>query len=87
LADGRYNGPMPTPSETFVMNLQAAIREKREALGLSLTEAASKAKVSRMHWHRIEVGDKSPTAGMLKKIADALGVKVSTLVIAAERRA
>jgi transcriptional regulator with XRE-family HTH domain len=69
------------------MKLQDAIREKREAAGLSVSEAARRAGLHRLHWHQLETGLRDPTVKTIYKIAGALKMKPGDLLNLAERRA
>lgn len=60
----------------------AKIKELREGLGLSMAEAARRAKLpSRGRWWQIESGDlENVTVVTLERIAAALGVKAKDLL-------
>lgn len=47
---------------------------------MGLTELARLAGVSRSYLYQIESGESSPTVGVLKSVATALGVRVADLV-------
>jgi transcriptional regulator with XRE-family HTH domain len=63
-------------------NIGDRIRARREALGLSLSEAAGRAGMrARAQWHDLEsdkVGD--PRASTLLRVASALGCSVDELL-------
>lgn len=56
------------------------IKAIREAKGLNQIWVANKAGMSQGHWSQIENADYDPLVSTLRRIAKALGVKVSELV-------
>jgi transcriptional regulator with XRE-family HTH domain len=70
------------------MNIDALIAQRlkahRSARGWSLDELAQRSGVSRAMISRIERCDSSPTAGLLAKLSDALGVSLSSLMTEAD---
>ena len=56
-----------------------AIRTARERKGLSQTEVAKKASITRNTVARIERGEQEPTFATVKKIAKVLDIDISTL--------
>jgi transcriptional regulator with XRE-family HTH domain len=56
------------------------LRKIRVAKGLSQTELAKKAHVSRAYVFRLEAGGSDPTVGVLQRLAKALGVPVTALL-------
>ena len=60
--------------------LGRTIRRYREDQHMRLTELARLAGVSRSYVYQIENGQSSPTVGVVKSIATALGVRVADLV-------
>lgn len=58
----------------------ATIRAMRELLGLEAKELARRATMSASYLCEIEGGDKQPSAAVRKRIADALGVDVASLI-------
>jgi transcriptional regulator with XRE-family HTH domain len=62
------------------------IRREREGHGWSLSELAERAGVSRAMIHKLEHGGASPTAALLSRLADALGVAMSELIARVERQ-
>jgi transcriptional regulator with XRE-family HTH domain len=65
-----------TPAKTTGMK----IRARRERVGMSQAELASRARLSRGYLIRLEAGRQDPTLGTLERLAKALGVKVRALV-------
>jgi transcriptional regulator with XRE-family HTH domain len=61
------------------------LRERREALGLSLDQLAALSGVSRAMIARVERRESSPTAGLLGKLCNGLGVTISSVMADAER--
>lgn len=79
---------MAKPSPSFAGNpalvrLGAVIRAERQALGLSQEALADKANIDRSYMGGIERGEHNIAIMNLLKIADALGVKASTLMTSA----
>lgn len=62
-----------------------ALRQLREARGLSQEAAALACGIDRSYYGKIERGMKSPTLGTIWRIADALEVQPSDLMIRAEK--
>ena len=56
------------------------LKKIRVAKGLSQTELAKKARVSRAYVFRLEAGGSDPTVGVLQRLAKALGVPVAALL-------
>lgn len=63
------------------------VRERREALGLSLEDLAARCGVSRSMISRIERIESSPTAALLGRLCAGLGLTLSGLMAHAERSA
>ncbi len=61
-----------------------AVRTRREQLGLSQESLGFRAGLHRNYISDIELGLKSPTLCVIVRLAEALGVTVSTLIRAAE---
>lgn len=72
------------------MDIEATIarrlKDLRSARGWSLEELAQRSGVSRAMISRIERRDSSPTAGLLARLCDALGITLSTLMTDASAR-
>jgi transcriptional regulator with XRE-family HTH domain len=76
---------MPTDSRSAeLIALGNAIRRRRLAQELTLTQLASEAQVSRVMLVGIEGGRRNPGIRSIFKIADALGVRPHELVLDAE---
>jgi transcriptional regulator with XRE-family HTH domain len=56
------------------------LKKTREAKGLSQTELARRARVSRAYVFRLEAGGSDPTVGVLQRLAKALSVPVTKLL-------
>jgi transcriptional regulator with XRE-family HTH domain len=56
------------------------LKKAREAKGLSQSDLAKKAGVSRAYVFRLEAGGSDPTVGVLQRLAKALGVPVTALL-------
>jgi transcriptional regulator with XRE-family HTH domain len=77
---------MPNDSERLLKTLGATIRSKREAAGLSVSEAARRTELHRLHWHQIEIGKRIPTVRTLCAIADTIGILPGDLLNLADKR-
>jgi transcriptional regulator with XRE-family HTH domain len=62
------------------------MQEMRKAQGLSLREFARRAEIDRNYAADIERGIRNPTVGVLEQMAGALGMTLSDLILAAEKR-
>lgn len=61
--------------------LGTVIKSRREARGMSQVELATKAKIARPYLIRLESGQqKNPSLAVLKRLAKALGVRVTRLL-------
>jgi transcriptional regulator with XRE-family HTH domain len=56
------------------------LKRLRETKGLSQEALARKASITREYVNKLEAGRYDPTVGVLKRIAKALGVKVTELL-------
>jgi len=56
------------------------LKKLRESKGLTQAALAERARISRAYLARLEMGLHDPHLSRLRKLAKALGVKVSTLV-------
>ncbi|HLK43461.1 MAG TPA: helix-turn-helix domain-containing protein [Thermoleophilia bacterium] len=63
----------------------AAVREAREAAGLSVMALAERAGVSRAMIAKVEREEAQPTAALLGRLSGGLGISLSSLVARAER--
>lgn len=75
--------PLPEPADTeldgWLKFVSSRIREEREKAGLTQVQLAAKAGIPQPHLSKLENGVHSPTSMTLEKIANALGVPLSTL--------
>lgn len=62
------------------MTIGETIRRLREQRGMNQRELAKKAGISHSYVSDVERGDATPSLKFLEKIADALGVRLSTLL-------
>lgn len=60
------------------------LKERREALGLSMGQLAERSGVSKAMIAKVESGASSPTAGLLGRLCAGLGVTLSSLMLSAE---
>ncbi len=64
----------------------AAVRKRREEMGLSQEQLATKADLDRTYISGIERGTRNPTLRIVSRIADALECSISDLFGAKQRR-
>ena len=62
-----------------------ALRQARDARGLSQEAAALACKVDRAYFGKIERGEKNPTFDTIWRLADGLGTRPSELLARTER--
>ncbi|WP_135468541.1 helix-turn-helix domain-containing protein [Crenalkalicoccus roseus] len=68
------------------MSFGSVVREKRQALAISLNDFAERLGVSPAYWSRIERDqEKPPRDELIEKAAAILGVRLDDLFIEAER--
>lgn len=70
----------PQSSDDIYAFVGLRIREERKARGMTLDEVASRAMMNASFLHYIEKNKKRPSLGMVKRIADALGLTVRDLL-------
>ena len=66
-------------------NFGTILRRLRNAKGWSQIDLAVRLDVSRSHIGRLETGEKQPSLKMLFRLADALEVPASTIVLEMEK--
>ena len=66
--------------------LGAAIRERRQATGLSQEAVAEKARLHRTYIGMVERAERNVSVDKLDQIATALAVRASALLLQAERK-
>ena len=66
------------------VRIAANLRQRREDLGLSLGQLATRSGVSKAMVAKVESGASSPTASLLGRLCAGLGVTLSSLMLAAE---
>jgi len=64
---------------TAKSNFGDTIRQRRLMSGLTTRQLSIKSGVSSSHLHRVERGERFPSAGILRKLAPALGISESEL--------
>jgi transcriptional regulator with XRE-family HTH domain len=69
---------MATPADRAIQ-LGAALRTRRKALGINMTAAADAAGMSRATWHRLERGETGVAWGLLLAAAAALDLDLRLL--------
>ena len=75
---------MASTSDLQVRAFGAAVRARREQLGLSQEALSYKAKMHRTYVSDVERAARNPTVRVIWKLADALGTQPSALFRAAE---
>jgi transcriptional regulator with XRE-family HTH domain len=68
------------------VRLAKAIRNRREALGISQEAFADQIGVHRTYYGAVELGKQNLTLRSVEKIADGLEVSVSSLFVAADKQ-
>jgi transcriptional regulator with XRE-family HTH domain len=71
---------LSTKADNLAAQVGHAVRQRRVDLGLSLRAVAAKSKVSASMISDIERGTKYPTISTLAALAEALGVRIATLI-------
>lgn len=66
-------------------NVGAVLRRIRTEGGLSQDEIAARVGVSRSHIGRFESGEKIPNLKMLFRLAEALGIPASDIILEVEK--
>lgn len=64
----------------LALRLGGRLRERRNALGLTLVRTAGDAGISVSHLSSVETGGNVPSLGILARIADALGLSLNALL-------
>ena len=74
----------PTGATTFDPRLArafgAAVRERRQSLGISQEDLSSLANVERSHMGKLERGEHLPSLQIILRLGDALGVNPGALI-------
>ncbi len=89
-ARGRSRRATDRPSESSTSQtvterrIAEGIKKRREALGLSANDLAERTGVSRAMVSKIERLDVSPTAALLGRLCNGLGMTLSSLIASAE---
>jgi transcriptional regulator with XRE-family HTH domain len=65
----------------LLSNLGLRISRLRQAQGLTRKQVARKARLSWSHFYLIERGQRTPSIGLMERIADALGVELKSLFV------
>ncbi len=71
---------MANLNRQYLIFIGRKVRAERDRLGISQEQLGQKAKVHRTYVGMIERGEKNITIFNLRKLADALGVKVRDLI-------
>ncbi len=71
------DGRPDAPADSIEAGIAAAIRRERDARGWSLAALAERSGVSKAMLSKIELGQSSPTAGLLGRVCAGLGITMS----------
>jgi transcriptional regulator with XRE-family HTH domain len=74
----------PDPQRSMEQRIAAGIRQRRETLAMSVNDLAVRSGVSRAMISKIERVEASPTAALLGRLCNALGITLSSLIAGAE---
>jgi transcriptional regulator with XRE-family HTH domain len=74
----------PDPQRSMEQRIAAGIRQRREMLAMSVNDLAIRSGVSRAMISKIERVEASPTAALLGRLCNALGITLSSLIASAE---
>jgi transcriptional regulator with XRE-family HTH domain len=74
----------PDPQRSMEQRIAAGIRLRRELLAMSVNDLAVRSGVSRAMISKIERVEASPTAALLGRLCNALGMTLSSLIAGAE---
>jgi transcriptional regulator with XRE-family HTH domain len=72
------------PQRSMEQRIAAGIRQRRETLALTVNDLALRSGVSRAMISKIERVEASPTAALLGRLCNALGMTLSSLIASAE---
>lgn len=70
--------------QTMEARIASGIKQRREALSLTVNDLALRSGVSRAMISKIERVEASPTAALLGRLCNALGITLSSLIASAE---
>src|SRR4249920_132125 len=76
-----------TPQDAMERRIAAGIKKRREQVGISANDLAEKSGVSRAMVSKIERLEVSPTAALLGRLCNGLGITLSSLIASAETSA
>jgi transcriptional regulator with XRE-family HTH domain len=76
-----------TSQDAMERRIAAGIKKRREQLGISANDLAEKSGVSRAMVSKIERLEVSPTAALLGRLCNGLGITLSSLIASAETSA
>jgi transcriptional regulator with XRE-family HTH domain len=76
-----------TPQDVMERRIAEGIRKRREALEISANDLAERSGVSRAMVSKIERLEVSPTAALLGRLCNGLGITLSSLIASAESKA
>jgi transcriptional regulator with XRE-family HTH domain len=71
-------------AEKIIAKIAALLRARREEMGLSMNELASRAGLDQVAVSRIEKGERSPRVHTILKLAAALQIRASAIFAESE---
>jgi len=77
----------PALQDVMERRIAEGIRKRRDALGISANDLAERSGVSRAMVSKIERLEVSPTAALLGRLCNGLGITLSSLIASAETKA
>jgi transcriptional regulator with XRE-family HTH domain len=77
--------PRETPQDVMERRIAEGIKKRREELGFSTNDLALRSGVSRAMVSKIERLEVSPTAALLGRLCNGLGITLSSLIAGAEK--
>lgn len=77
-------GGTESPQDVMERRIAEGIRKRREQLGISANDLAERSGVSRAMVSKIERMEVSPTAALLGRLCNGLGITLSSLIASAE---
>lgn len=70
----------------FQNALAKIIKSHRQELHLSMTESSRKIKLTKSIWSNVEVGNRDPQLSTIWRIAEALNIPLSQIIIELEQK-
>jgi transcriptional regulator with XRE-family HTH domain len=71
---------MTAKEKQIVQLFAAALKQLRQESGLNQSKLSDISNIERKHVHRLEKGEVDPTIETVYKLADAIGIKVISII-------